>query len=99
MMFLIDLVWYERNTFILKCFLQFACTTFDGSQKEGGNFLNLLQKERGTQERKGGGGLWFPQKRGTVPTLVEIYIYIYIYIYMKIYPFVSFYWVNKEKNM
>ena len=31
----------------------------DGSQKEGGNFLNLLQKETGTQ--KGGGG--FPQKR------------------------------------
>ena len=30
----------------------------DGSQKEGGNFLNLLQKEGGTQ--KGG----FPQKRG-----------------------------------
>ena len=31
----------------------------DGSQKEGGNFLSLLQKEGGTQ--KGGG---FPWKRG-----------------------------------
>ena len=40
------------------CFLQFPCTNLDGSQKEGNNFLNLLQKEGGTQ--KGGG---FPQKR------------------------------------
>ena len=30
------------------------CTNLDGSQKEGGKFLNLLQKEGGTQ--KGGGG-------------------------------------------
>ena len=48
----------KRNTFILKCFIQFTCTNVDSSQKEGGNFLNLLQKERVTQ--KGG----FPQKRG-----------------------------------
>ena len=34
------------------------CTNLYGSQKEGGNFFNLLQKEGGTQ--KGGG---FPQKR------------------------------------
>ena len=33
----------------LKCFIQFACTNLDGSQKEGDNFLNLLQKEGGTQ--------------------------------------------------
>ena len=58
MIFSIDLVQYETSTFILKCFLQFTCTNLDGSQKEGGNFLNLLQKEGGTQ--KGG----FPQKRG-----------------------------------
>ena len=49
------------KTFILKCFLQFTCTNVDGSQKEGGNFLNLLQKEggvgRGPRKRV------FPQKR------------------------------------
>ena len=33
-------------------------TNLDGSQKDGGNFLNLLQKERGTQKGEG-----FPQKR------------------------------------
>ena len=57
----------KRNTVILRCFLQFTCTNLDGSQREWGNFLNLLQKERGTQ--KGGGG-GFPQKRG-VPTMEE----------------------------
>ena len=36
--------------FILKCFIQFACTNLDGSHKEGGNFFNLLQKERGNQK-------------------------------------------------
>ena len=41
------------NSFILKRFIQFACTNLGGCQKEWGNFLNLLQKERGTQ--KGGG--------------------------------------------
>ena len=35
----------KHNTFILKCFLQFTCTNLDGCQKEGGNFLNLLQKD------------------------------------------------------
>ena len=34
---------------------QFTCTNLDGSQKEGGNFLNLLQKE------------WVPRKKGGVP--------------------------------
>ena len=43
----------KRNTFILTCFLQFACTNLDSSQKQVGNFLNLLQKERGTQKRGG----------------------------------------------
>ena len=33
------------NTFILKCFIQFTSTNVDGSQKERGNFFNLLQKE------------------------------------------------------
>ena len=38
----------------------------DGSQKEGDNFLNLLQKEGSTQKEG------FPQKRGgAVPTLEE----------------------------
>ena len=46
----------KRNTFILKSFLQFICTNSDGSQKEGGNFLNLLQKEggEGVLSQKGG---------------------------------------------
>ena len=47
----------KRNTFILKCFLQFTSTNSDGSQKDGVKFLNLLQKK---VPRKGG----FPQKRG-----------------------------------
>ena len=42
----------------------------DGSQKKGGNFINLLQIEGGTQKGGGGGGLGFPQKRG-VPMLEE----------------------------
>ena len=48
------------NTFILKCFSQFTCTNLDGSQKEGDNFLNLLQKE-GVLSKGGGGdslGKW-----------------------------------------
>ena len=45
--------------FILKwCFLQLTRTDLDGCQKEGGNFLNLLQKEG--LPRTGG----LPQKRG-----------------------------------
>ena len=59
----------NHNTFILKCFLQLACTNLDGSQKEGGNFLNLHQKEgvprKGVvSSEKGWGG-------GGVPTLEE----------------------------
>ena len=60
-MFSIDLVYTKRNTFTLECFLQFACTNLDGSQEEGGNFLNLLQKE-GVRRKRG-----FLQKRGEVP--------------------------------
>ena len=52
----------KRNTFILKCFLQFTCTNLDGSQKEGDNFLNLLQKEGSTQKEGGRGGS--SQKKG-----------------------------------
>ena len=44
----------KRSTSILKCFLQFTCTYLDASQNEGGNFLNLLQKEGDTQKRGGG---------------------------------------------
>ena len=40
----------KRSTSILKCFLQFTCTYLDASQNEGGNFLNLLQKEGDTQK-------------------------------------------------
>ena len=52
------------NTFILKCFLQFACTNLDGFQKEGGNFLNFLQKE-GVLRKDG------PSEKGEVQTLEE----------------------------
>ena len=38
----------------LKCFSQFTYTNLDGFQKEGGNFLNLLQKE-GVPSEKGRG--------------------------------------------
>ena len=48
----------KRNTFILKCFIQFTSTNLDGFQKEGGNFLNLLQKE-GVPRKVG-----FPRKSG-----------------------------------
>ena len=61
----------KHNTFILKCFLQFACTDLDGSQKEGGNFLNLHQKERGTQTGVGGGGGPSENAEGRVTTLEE----------------------------
>ena len=59
MIFSIDLYSTKRNTFILKCFIQITCTNLEGSQKEGDNFFNLLQKEGGTQKeggsfRKGG---------------------------------------------
>ena len=36
------------NTELTLRLLQFACTNLDGSQKEGVNFLNLLQKEGGS---------------------------------------------------
>ena len=49
----------------LNCFLQFTCTNLDGSQKEAGNFLNLFQKEGGTQKGR------VPSENGGVPTLVE----------------------------
>ena len=54
MIFSIDLNSTKHITFILKCFIKFTCTNLDGCQKEGGNFLNFLQKEGSTQ--KGGGG-------------------------------------------
>ena len=57
--FLIDLYSTKCNSFILKCFIQLACTNLGGSQKEGSNFLNLLQEE-GVSLRK-----------GEVPTLEE----------------------------
>ena len=33
-------------------FLTITCTNLDDFQKEGGNFLNLLQKEGGTSTTK-----------------------------------------------
>ena len=62
-LFLTIILWKfaKRNTFILKHFLQFTCTNLDGSQKEGGKFLNLLHKDGGIEkvgvpsEKEGGG--------------------------------------------
>ena len=65
MIFSIDLNSTKRNTFYLRCFLQFTCTNLDGSQKEGGNFLNLLKKEG--VPRKGGSF----RKGGVIQTLEE----------------------------
>ena len=48
----------------------------DGSQEEEGNFLDLLQKEGGTQ------------KEGGLPALEETMMYIYIYIYTCIYIYI-----------
>ena len=55
MIFSIGLYSTKCNTFILKCFILFTCTNLDGGQKEGGNFLNLLQKDG--VSRKGEGGI------------------------------------------
>ena len=44
-------------------------TNLDGTQKEGGNFYNLLQEE-GVPRKGGGGGGGFLQKKG-VPALEE----------------------------
>ena len=54
MIFSIDLYSTKRNTFILKCLIQFTCIYLDGCQKEGSNFFNLLQKE-GVPRREGVG--------------------------------------------
>ena len=47
----------KRNTFILKCFLQFTCTNLDGFQKEG-------EKGRGGGGRGGGGFFKFALESG-----------------------------------
>ena len=60
MIFAIDVIDVNRrikcNSFLLSCFLQFACTNLDGCQKEGANFLNLLQKEGDHSKTAEGGG-------------------------------------------
>ena len=48
MIFSVDLYSMKRNTFTLNCFEKFTCTNLDGCQKDGGNFLNLLQKDGGS---------------------------------------------------
>ena len=71
MIFSIDSYGMKCNTFILKRFLQFTCTNSDGSQKERGIFLNLLQKERVTQKGgkgwRGGGGVTSIKVGGSSP--------------------------------
>ena len=66
MIFSIDFYSTKRNTFILKCFIQFTCSNLDDCQKEEGNFFNLFQKEGDIQKGVGGGEGFggFPQKRG-----------------------------------
>ena len=93
MIFLIDLYSTKHNTFILKCFSQFTCTNMDGSRKEGGNFLNLLQKD-GYPER--GGSL----RKVGVPTLEEtmcrnLYQYGKNYHNQLLEMFTSFYLIFK----
>ena len=55
----------KHNTFILKCFLQFTCANLDGSQKEGSNFLNLLEKEGVLIKGWGWGGGFNPGENYT----------------------------------
>ena len=50
---------------------------FGWLSERGGNFLNLLQKEGGTQ--KGG----VPSEKGGVPTLEETMIFLYFYLAVK----------------
>ena len=51
------------NTFILKCFLQFVCTSLKDCLKEGGNFLDLHQKKGVPQKRGGGRGRLVPSEK------------------------------------
>ena len=46
----------------VKCFLQFACTNLDGSQKEGGggSLFKFASERGGYPERRGGG----PSEKG-----------------------------------
>ena len=53
----------------------------DGSQEEEGNFLDLLQKEGGTQ------------KEGGLPALEETMMYIYIYTHVYIYIYIYYNYV------
>ena len=72
MIFSIDLYSTKRNTFILKCFLQFTNTNLDGSQKEGGNFSKFLERDKqrltdrqADRQRAGGRGGECTQKGGS----------------------------------
>ena len=56
----------KRNTFILKCFLQFTCINLDGSQKEGVTFKFFSERGGGYPER-GGSSL----RKVGVPSLEE----------------------------
>ena len=71
MIFSIDFYSTKRNTFILKCFIQFTCSNLDDCQKEEGNFFNLFQKEGDIQKGVGVGGLGGSLRKGGVPKLEE----------------------------
>ena len=53
MVFLIDLGYYEMEHLHFKVFLTIYMHQFGLLSERGGNFLNLLQKEEGTQKRGG----------------------------------------------
>ena len=70
MIFSIDFYGTNYNSFILKCFIQFACTSLD-AERGGDNFLNLRQKE-GVPRKWGVGSL----RKGMVSTLEETVVLI-----------------------
>ena len=58
--------------------IQFACNNLDDSQKEWGNFFNLLQEKRGTQKDEGslkkteeGGGVQLWRKLSIICNLLH----------------------------
>ena len=73
----------KRNTYILKCFLQFGCTNLDGSQKEGGNFLNFLWKDGGSNP--GGTMVNHVLKIISISHCLDI---SYVFLYIIVRPFI-----------
>ena len=72
MIFSIDFAWYETQHLHFKVFLTIYMHQFGWLSEKAGNFLNLLQKEGGTQKRGGG----VPSEKREVPTLEETMIHL-----------------------